>query len=189
MLVSVRNPTAPRPGRIRDFHHRLLGAGALPSRRDVEKVPKRDVLMGLANAARDCRTRRGYRKGRDSFEILARLDPDKVTAASPHAKRLVEALRGQVVSGPPRITAAPVLPSPPVATAVPDRTPCVPRRHAGHHRLRQSCDGRGPFHRGEKAQANLLVQRADGLQSIVSFMKYMLSCTENFISTASTLCS
>ena len=47
-------------------------AGVLPGRRDVEGVPKQDVFAGLTNAARDCRTRRGYRKGRDSFEILAR---------------------------------------------------------------------------------------------------------------------
>ena len=70
---------------------------ALPGRADdIERIPKRDVLTGLGNATRGCRTRRGYKKGRDSFEILAELNPERVTAASPHARRLVETLRAKL---------------------------------------------------------------------------------------------
>ena len=65
---------------------------ALPGQAAIERIPKRDVLAGLENATRGCRTRRGYRKGRDSFEILARLDPEKVMTASAYAERLVRAL-------------------------------------------------------------------------------------------------
>ena len=69
---------------------------ALPGQAtDIEPIPKRDVFTGLHSAARRCR-KRGYDKGRDSFEILARLDPEKVTAASPHASRLVETLRARL---------------------------------------------------------------------------------------------
>ncbi len=58
----------------------------------IEEIPKDDVLSGLANATR--RTARGeYRKGRDGFELIGVIDPDKVAAASPHAKRLLDNLR------------------------------------------------------------------------------------------------
>ena len=69
---------------------------ALPGQADIERIPKRDVLTGLENAARDSRTRRGYKKGRDSFEILAKLNPARVTDASLHARRLVETLRARL---------------------------------------------------------------------------------------------
>ena len=78
---------------------RFFGNGfrlsALPGRTDIEQIPKRDLLRGLQDAARNCR-KRGYDKGRDSFRILAELDPERVTAASPHARRLVETLRAKL---------------------------------------------------------------------------------------------
>ena len=79
----------------------LFGNGfrprALPGQAAIEQIPKRDILAGLENATRDCGTRRGYRKGRDSFEVLARLDPERVTTASPHAARLMETLRARLL--------------------------------------------------------------------------------------------
>ena len=64
---------------------------ALPNNSDVEKVAKRDVEKGLDDAAK--RTgKKGYRKGRDSFEILGRLDPAKVRGASGYAERFLKAL-------------------------------------------------------------------------------------------------
>ena len=69
---------------------------ALPGQpTNVERVRKQDVLNGLENAARGCQTRRGYRKGRDSFDILSRLNPERVAAASPHAARLLNTLRAR----------------------------------------------------------------------------------------------
>lgn len=66
--------------------------GALPARLAVEDIPKQDVLNGLKAATRN-RGRKGeYHKGRHAFRILSCLDPEKVTAASPHARRLVETL-------------------------------------------------------------------------------------------------
>ena len=67
--------------------------GALPARPDVENIPKRDVETGLNMATRRCGGKRAYHKGRHSFAILAALDPGKVTAASRHARRLVDTLR------------------------------------------------------------------------------------------------
>ena len=69
---------------------------ALPARQDIEKIPKDDVLNGLKNATRSCVPKGEYGKGRHAFDILAQIDPIKVIAASPHAKRLVDTLKAQV---------------------------------------------------------------------------------------------
>lgn len=66
--------------------------GALPARPEVENISKKDVLASLKAASRHCGKKGKYDKGQHSFKILARLDPEKVTAASPHARRLVETL-------------------------------------------------------------------------------------------------
>ncbi len=65
---------------------------ALPARTDVENIAKTDVLDGLKKATRSCATKAQYNKGRHSFDILARIVPGKVTAASPYAGRLVSTL-------------------------------------------------------------------------------------------------
>ena len=65
---------------------------ALPQRREIEEIGKRDLLVGLARATR--RSEKGkYGKGRHSFDILVRLDPDRVLAVSPHAECLIDTLR------------------------------------------------------------------------------------------------
>ena len=64
---------------------------ALPRRADVENVSKRDLDRGLRQATHPS-GKGAYHKGRHSFEILAELDPGRVIAASPHAKRLVDTL-------------------------------------------------------------------------------------------------
>ena len=64
---------------------------ALPANTQIEKVPKRDVLRGLASATRDC-PKGGYSKGGHSFDILASLNPELVRIASPWAARLLDAL-------------------------------------------------------------------------------------------------
>ena len=75
---------------------RFFGPGfstnALSGNPDIEAIPKQDIQSGLSAATR--RARKGsYHKGRHSFDILRLIDPDKVTAASSHARRLMEALR------------------------------------------------------------------------------------------------
>ena len=65
---------------------------ALPARPEVEDISKKDVLDSLKAASRHCGKKGKYDKGQHSFEILASLDPAKVTAFSPHAKRLIETL-------------------------------------------------------------------------------------------------
>ena len=74
-----------------DFNRKVL-----PARPDIEKIPKNDVLNGLKNATRSGVSKGEYGKGQHSFDILAQIDPDKVVAASSHAKRLVDTLKAKI---------------------------------------------------------------------------------------------
>ena len=50
-------------------------------------------MSSMACATLPPRTRKGrYDKGSHSFEIIAMIDPQKVTDASPYAKRFIETL-------------------------------------------------------------------------------------------------
>ena len=68
---------------------------ALPARQHIENIAKNDVLNGLKNATRSGVSKGEYGKGQHSFDILAQIDPDKVIAASPHARRLVDTLNAK----------------------------------------------------------------------------------------------
>lgn len=63
----------------------------LPARVEIEDIPKKDIDDRMKKATRHLQ-KGTYHKGRHSFAILAKLDPAKVTGASPHAKRLVYTL-------------------------------------------------------------------------------------------------
>ena len=58
---------------------------------DLEGVPKATVFDALERATEPCR--RSYDKGRVSFELLARIDPERVEAACPHARAFLDRLR------------------------------------------------------------------------------------------------
>lgn len=80
----------------RDTLERYFGpkfrTDALSPRADVEAIPKRELFDGLKWATANC-SKGEYAKGEHSFEILARIDPQKVANASAHAVRLVKVLR------------------------------------------------------------------------------------------------
>ena len=77
---------------LASFYQQRFRPHALPGTpRRVEQISKKDVEDGLERATR-ATTRGRYHKGQHSFEILASLDPAKVTAASPHARRFVQTL-------------------------------------------------------------------------------------------------
>ena len=83
---------------LKSFFGPDFSTGALSGNADIECIPKQDVQSGLAAATR--RAKKGsYHKGRHSFDILELIDPNKVSAASSHARRLVEALREALLNG------------------------------------------------------------------------------------------
>lgn len=61
----------------------------------VESVAKTQVYRALANATKDCKTKAQYAKGAHSFNLLGKIDPTKVTAASPWASRFVSQLKNR----------------------------------------------------------------------------------------------
>lgn len=77
---------------LTDFYGHGFRSNMMPQWPDIEKVPKRDVLSALHRAT-SLTSKGDYHKGQHSFEILARLDPNKVADASPHAKRFLKSLR------------------------------------------------------------------------------------------------
>ena len=83
----------------KDSLAKYFGAGfnrkALSGQKDIENIPKADLENHLQAATRQCEPKGEYRKGRHSFAVLAALDPAKVAAAAPHAKRLVNILRNK----------------------------------------------------------------------------------------------
>ena len=68
-----------------------FNGNALPAQRTIEDVAKADVERALRNSTKPSRKGR-YNKGRDSFALLRLLDAAKVIEASPHARRLIEAI-------------------------------------------------------------------------------------------------
>ena len=77
---------------LANFYRQGFRPNALPGNpRQIERIPKNAVEDGLDRATRNT-TKGRYHKGQHSFEILASLDPAKVTAASPHARRFVQTL-------------------------------------------------------------------------------------------------
>lgn len=72
-----------------DFFGQGFNANALPKNPDVEKIPKSEVFNGLKNATRNTKTKGKYGKGQHSFEILSRINPEKVRVSSKHADVLI----------------------------------------------------------------------------------------------------
>lgn len=77
---------------LREFFGASLRESALRHWKDLEDVPKRDVLEALGRATAGCA--RPYAKGKVSFELLERIDPAQVEDKCPHAKALLDRLRG-----------------------------------------------------------------------------------------------
>ena len=76
------------------YFGRDFKAAALPARDDVEAIAKSDLERTLRQATTSCSKGKGtYRKGRHSFELLGCVDPSKVMESSPHARRLIDALK------------------------------------------------------------------------------------------------
>lgn len=75
--------------KLAEFYGRDFKANALSNNKNVEQIPKTDVISGLENATR--KTKKGkYGKGSHSGEILQRIDCEKVCESAPHCERLFE---------------------------------------------------------------------------------------------------
>lgn len=70
----------------RDFKENKLPAVENP----IESIAKQEVYRALKAATHGCVQKGQYDKGTNSFEILALIDPAKVQAQSPWARRFVD---------------------------------------------------------------------------------------------------
>ncbi|MFP4173845.1 MAG: DUF4276 family protein [Candidatus Hydrogenedentota bacterium] len=70
-----------------------FNGNALPQHTNIEAVSKTDIYNGLQRATSNCKTKAPYGKGEHSFKILLHIAPDKVSAASPWARRFLETLQ------------------------------------------------------------------------------------------------
>lgn len=66
--------------------------------KSIEGIAKEDVYKILAQATSKCKTKSAYGKGEHSFKLLTKIDPAKLTQASPWAKRFVDELRKKMGS-------------------------------------------------------------------------------------------
>lgn len=75
---------------LQSFFGKGFRPGALPApSRPIEGVDKDTLYQALKAATASCKTKAEYDKGEHSFKLLARIDPQKVTAASGWAERFV----------------------------------------------------------------------------------------------------
>ena len=79
---------------LQAFFGQGFKVAALPAEaRPIESIPKAEVYQSLASATNDCKTKARYGKGEHSFDLLGRIEPTKVTVASPWADRFVSGLK------------------------------------------------------------------------------------------------
>ncbi len=79
---------------LRSFFGQGFKESALPPvNSNIETIPKDTAVKSLSQATKDCKTKARYDKGEHSFDLLARIDPAKVTAASKWADRFVTTVR------------------------------------------------------------------------------------------------
>jgi hypothetical protein len=77
---------------LKEFFKPKFKDHAIPVWQDLEAVPKVKIYEALESATTECGEKK-YSKGNLSFELLAKISPAKVEAASPHAKVLFQRLR------------------------------------------------------------------------------------------------
>jgi hypothetical protein len=78
-----------------DYYGSRFRPSSLPAEREIEKIPKSRVLNGLKRSTAS--TRKGeYHKAVHAPEILARIDPARVRAASPWCDRLFKTIESAI---------------------------------------------------------------------------------------------
>ena len=72
-------------------HFPSMNSTKLPDDNDLESRTKDDILAALKRATSGS-NKGEYKKGRDSFDLLAKLNPDELKSKLPHFRRFVESL-------------------------------------------------------------------------------------------------
>ena len=76
---------------LAEYYGQGFLADSLPGQANVELITKQDVFRALEHATR--KTQKGeYHKTRHGFDLIERINPDRIRAASHHADRLLGVL-------------------------------------------------------------------------------------------------
>jgi Domain of unknown function (DUF4276) len=85
-------------GALAQYYGQGFHRGSLPRNANLEQVSKVDVFKALENATK--KTKKGeYHKTRHGFDLVERIDPALVRAASGHAERLLTVLTRETATG------------------------------------------------------------------------------------------
>jgi len=76
---------------LKAFFGQGFNDNPLPSE-PIEEIAKDTLYNALKQATRACKTKAVYGKSEHSFKLLATINPEKVTQASPWAKRFIDEL-------------------------------------------------------------------------------------------------
>lgn len=77
--------------KLAEFYGKNFNAKALPQNKNVEQIPKNDVITGLKNATRNT-SKKEYGKGSHSGEILQKIDSRKIGESAPHCEKLFDTI-------------------------------------------------------------------------------------------------
>lgn len=91
MVVCMENWFLADWNTVGTFFGQGFNAASLPAG-SIEAVTKANVYNSLELASRGCKTKAVYGKGSHSFKLLSLINPDKVMAVSPWARRFLEEL-------------------------------------------------------------------------------------------------
>ena len=83
---------------LADYYGQGFIAGSLPGQQNIELISKPDVFKALQHASKNTKTKGEYHKTRHGFDLLERIDPNLVRAASVHAERLFTVLQRETAS-------------------------------------------------------------------------------------------
>ena len=72
-------------------HFPSMNSTKLPDDNNLESRTKEDILAALKRATSSS-NKGEYKKGRDSFDLLGKLNPDELKSKLPHFRRFVESL-------------------------------------------------------------------------------------------------
>lgn len=79
---------------LKAFFGQGFDTNALPAgNKSIEEIAKDHIYQSLASATKNCKTKAQYGKGEHSFKLLEKIDPAKVTKASPWARRFIDQLK------------------------------------------------------------------------------------------------
>lgn len=95
MVRTMEHMLVSDPVALGKFYREGFKADKLPKAIDIESVSEEDVEEKLKKATQHSKKGK-YDKGKHSFTLLGRVNPDKVAARSKWAKRLIEVAKREV---------------------------------------------------------------------------------------------